>query len=163
MTINKVSLNGNTGGASIAQELISALNDERIVREIAGFLIKASFDEDHLMLAVEPALINGERTMHYNMHLEIENQFTLIGGLNAQGVFTILFKPDNMEQFAAESPRFIEVCRRLAGFLLENGYAGEGRLDEVTQRLLNEAGLSPAPQGLADLCSQSSRPALEDE
>ena len=163
MTINKVTLNGKSGDASIAQGLISALNDRRIVLEKAGFLIKASFDEDHLMLAVEPALINGERTMHYNMHLETENAFTLIGGLNAQGVFTILFKPDSLEQFRTEAPRFIEVCRRFAGFLLKNGYTGEGRLDEVTQRLLSDAGLSPAPQVLADLCTQSSRPALEEK
>lgn len=150
MGINKVSLNGKTGDASIARGLIAALNDERIVREKAGYLLKASFAEDHLMLAVEPALIHGERTMHYNMHLEVENAFTLIGGLNAEGVFTLLCKPDSMEQFAADACRYVEVCRRFAGFLLDNGYTGEGQVDAVTQGFLKKAGFSPVPQVLAD-------------
>lgn len=150
MGISTVSLNGKTGDASIARGLIAALNDERIVREKAGFLLKASFAENHLMLAAQPALIHGERTMHYNMHLEVEDSFTLIGGLNAAGVFTLLFKPDSMEQFTAEAPRFIEVCRRFAAFLLENGYTGDGQLDSVTQGFLKKAGLSPVPQVLAD-------------
>jgi len=149
MVISKVTFNSKTGDSSVAAEWIRALNDEQIIREKAGFLFKASFDGGHLMLAVEPWLINGERSRHYNMHLEKEDAFTLIGSIDAQGVFTMLFKPDSLEQFTAASARFIEVCRRFAGFLLENGYTNEGRLDEVTQGFLKEAGLSFPPQGLA--------------
>ncbi len=151
MEIRRVTLNGKTGDASAAKEWIRALNDPWIVTEKSGFLFKASFDEDHLMLAVAPALIHGERTMHYNLHPETENGFTLIGDVNAQGFFTLLFKPDNLKQLVAEPARFVEVCRRFAGFLLENGYTGEGRIDEVTQGILKELGLSSAPQVLADL------------
>jgi len=151
MSINRVTLNGKTGDASTAKGWIRALNDKRIVHEKAGFLFKASFDEDHLMLAVAPALINGERTMHYNMHLGMENQFTLIGDVNAQGFFTFLFKPDSMDQLITQSARFIYICRRFAGFLLENGYTGDGQLDEVAQGVLKKLGLSSAPQTLAEL------------
>ncbi len=148
MAINKVTLNGKTGDAS---GWIRALNDECIVREKAGFLFKASFDGDHLMLAAAPCLINGERTMHYNMHLKKEDAFTLIGDVNAQGVFTILFKPESREQVAAQAEEYIERFRQFAAFLIENGYTGDGALDEVTQGLLESLGLSPAPQTLAEL------------
>ncbi len=148
MAINKVTLNGKTGDAS---GWIRALNDECIVREKAGFLFKASFDGDHLMLAAAPCLINGERTMHYNMHLKKEDALTLIGDVNAQGVFTILFKPDSRDQVSADAKIYIGRFRRFAAFLLQNGYTGDGLLDEVTQGILEELGLSLAPQTLAEL------------
>ena len=150
MMITKITLNGKTSDALGASEWIRALNDECLVREKAGFLFKASFDGDHLMLAVAPTLIHGERNYHYNMHLEKEDAFTLLGDLNAEGVFTILFKPDRLEQFTEESARFVEIFRHFAQFLLTNGYVGKGQLDEVTKGLLKGAGLSPTPQVLAD-------------
>ncbi len=148
MSIKKVTLNGKRGGAA---NWIRALNDPNLVREKAGFLFKASFDGDHLMLAAAPCLINGERTMHYNMHLKKEDAFTLVGDVNAQGVFTILFKPESREQVAADAEKYIGRFQRFAAFLLQNGYIGDGLLDEVTQDLLKELGLSPAPETLADL------------
>ncbi len=158
MLVNKVTLNGKTGGASVATDWIGALNDPRLVREKAGFLFKASFEGGHLMLAVAPTLINGERSYHYNMHLKKEDAFTLLGDVNAEGIFSLLFKPDHPGQFRAESSRFVGVCHRFAGFLIENGYAGKGMLNEVTQGLLEAAGLSPAPQVLADLQAGSADP-----
>ncbi len=148
MAIKKVTLNKKLDNAS---GWIRALNDDRIVREKAGFLFKASFDGDHLMLAAAPCLINGERTMHYNMRLKKEDAFTLIGDINAQGVFTILVKPETQEQIAMHADEYIERFRRFAKFLIENGYKGEGLLDEVTQGILKELGLSPAPNRLANL------------
>jgi len=151
MAISKITLNGKTGDASIAAGWIRALNDERIVREKAGFLFKAGFDGDHLMLAVLPTLINGERSFHYNQHLDKEDIFTLIGDINAEGVFTILFNPESREQVESDSAKYIELFRQLAAFLIENGYTGEGVLDSVTQDVLKRLGLSPAPQTLAEL------------
>ena len=148
MAISKVTLNGKT---DVAAGWIRALNDERIVQEKAGFLFKASFDGDHLMLAVAPTLINGERSWHYNMHLEKEDAFTLIGDVNAQGVFTILFKPESREQVAAQAEEYIERFRQFAAFLIEGGYTGNGVLDEVTQGVLESLGLSPFPKTLAEL------------
>ena len=107
MLVRKITLNGKRGKASIATGLICALNDECIIREKAGFLFKASFDGNHLMLAVAPCLINGERTMHYNMHLKKEDAFTLTGDINAQGVFTILFKPESREQAQKDAKKYI--------------------------------------------------------
>ncbi|MCU0857562.1 MAG: hypothetical protein MUC65_04060 [Pontiellaceae bacterium] len=96
--IRKVTLNEKTGGPSVAADWVHALNNDRIVKEKAGFLFKASFDGDHLMLAVVPTLIQGVRSHHYNLHPAKEDVFTLIGEVTAQGVFTILFKPESRGQ-----------------------------------------------------------------
>jgi hypothetical protein len=149
--INKVTLNGNAGGYSVAQDWICALNDERIVREKAGFLFKASLCEDHWMLAVAPCLINGERSYHYNMLLEQENQFTLIGSVDAQGAFTILFKPESRESVERSAAVYIGVFRQFAKFLGDTGYTGRGALDEVTQRVLKQLGISPVPESIFSL------------
>jgi len=151
MTISKVTLNGKIGGPSMTAAWISALNDPRIVREKAGFLFKASLDGDHLMLAVVPCLINGARSHHYDQHLEKEDAFTLLGAVNAGGVFTILVKPDSGEQITTHSAEFIEAYRRFAAFLLNQGYAGGGLLDEVTQGVLRDFGLNSLPSTLSEL------------
>jgi hypothetical protein len=146
--VTRVTLNGKAGGATA---WIGALNNERIVREKAGFLFKAGFDGGHLMLAVLPTMINGERSYHYNLHLKKEDAFTLLGDVNAEGIFTILFKPESREQIEANSKRYVELFRRFAAFLIESGYTGEGVLDEVTQGVLKSLGLSPAPKTLVEL------------
>jgi hypothetical protein len=149
--LQKITLNDKTGDLSLAGDWIRALHDERIVRERAGFLFKASFDGDHLLLAVVPCLIHGERSYHYDQHLRIEDAFTLLGEVNATGVFTILFKPEKATLSAEDAQRTIETYRRFADFMLAAGYTGEGDLDEVTQDVLATLGLSPAPRTLAGL------------
>ncbi|MBI9019868.1 MAG: hypothetical protein JEZ10_01260 [Verrucomicrobia bacterium] len=151
MVVRKVTLNGNRGEPAIAAEWIRALNDGLILTKKAGFLFKASWDEDHLMLAVAPCLINGERSYHYNQHLEKEDAFTLIGEVSAQGVFTILFKPESREFAIQQAGRYIDLFRRFAEFLRQGGYAGEGKLDDVTQGVLKSLGMNCPPETLDEL------------
>ncbi len=151
MRIKKVTLNGKTGKTSIVKGFIHALNDERIVQEKAGFLFKASFEDDHLRLAVAPCMINGERSAHYKMPLEKEDKFTLIGDINARGMFTIMFKQESVEQVAADKEKYIELFRRFAAFFMENGYTGDGILEEVTVGVFEYFGLSNPPKTFAEL------------
>jgi hypothetical protein len=150
MTITGVTFNGKHGGLSVAAEWIRALNDARLTVEKGGFLFKAAFEVDHLMLVAVPALIHGDRSYHYNLLMEKEDAFTLIGDVNAQGVFTILFKPESCKAVTQYAAEYIGRFRKFAAFLNDAGYSGEGRLDEVTRGLLKDIGLSPAPEILAD-------------
>jgi hypothetical protein len=148
MAISKITFNGKRGGLPVAAEWIRALNDARLTTEKGGFLFKAAFDEDHLMLAAVPALIGDTRSYHYNLHLAQENAFTLIGDVNAQGVFTILFRPESREAATQHASKYIGSFRKLAAFLNDAGYAGEGRLDEVTQSVLKSLGIVSPPETL---------------
>lgn len=150
LTPEKIIFNRNPEGISLAGDWIHALNDVRLTAEKGGFLFKAAFDGERLMLAAVPALIHGERSYHYNLHVEKEDAFTLIGDVNAQGVFTILFKPESREAVTQYAAEYIGRFRKFAAFLNDAGYSGEGRLDEVTRGLLKDIGLSPAPEILAD-------------
>jgi len=150
-SIKRVTLNGISGGPATAAPWIGALNDERVVLEKAGFLFKAALSGDHLLLAVEPCLINGERRYHFNMRLAQEDAYTLIGCVDAQGVFTILVKPESRVLSGEQCARYREVFRAFAGLLLACGYTGQGLLDEVTQAVLKQVGQCPVPDRLAGL------------
>jgi hypothetical protein len=150
MTASRVTLNGKSGDASVVQEWVGALNDPRIVREKAGFLFKVLLDGDHLMLAATPCLINGERLHHYDQELGIDSAYTLLGDVNASGIFTILFKPENRNLSDEQKTRYLKTFRQFAKLLLAQGYTGEGILSDVTRTVLQEIGTSPAPRVLAD-------------
>jgi len=149
-----VTLNGKTGKPSIARSFIEALNDERIITEKGGFLFKVLAAGNRLVLGVTPYFIDGGRTYHYDTQLPGEDEFTLIGSVTPSGTFEILFKPLSMNLSPEEIRQYSHTYVMFARFLLENGYAGQGRLDEVTISLLREAGLfHPAPRDLAGLAS----------
>ncbi len=155
MSIAKVTFNGVDGRCTVARPWIQALNDAKLVLEKAGFLFKAGLTGDRMLLAVEPCLIQGERRYHFNMHLAHEDAYTLIGSVNAQGEFTILFKPESPELSPGQCARYREVIGTFAAFLLDGGYTGEGLLDEVTQALLGAVGFDPVPDrlsGIRDAC-----------
>lgn len=148
MTISKITFNGRRGGLSVAAEWIRALNDARLTAEKGGFLFKVSLDGDRLLLCALPAFIGDTRSYHYTMHLDKEDAFTLIGDVSAQGVFSILFKPESREAAVRQSAEYIERFRKFAAFLNDAGYCGAGRLDEVTQGVLKSLGVAHPPETL---------------
>ncbi len=151
--IQKVTFNGKSGGPQAVSPWIAALNDARIVQEKAGFIFKTGLRDDHIVLAVEPSLINGERRYHFNMRIAGEDAYTLIGNVDAQGVFTILFHPKSREIPADQRTRYLDTYRAFARLLSECGYRGAGELDTVTQGLLKRLGLHPAPASLDGLAA----------
>ncbi|MCK5199236.1 MAG: hypothetical protein KAR21_12835, partial [Spirochaetales bacterium] len=60
-----------------------------------GFLLKVTVLADQIYIGIIPNFINGERTFHYDIEIGVENEFTLIGAVNHQQIFTLLFKPVN--------------------------------------------------------------------
>jgi len=153
--IKEVTLNGETGSRKIAAGFIHALNDKDILTEKAGFLFKTTVCNNRLMLGVTPYFLNGERTYHYDVSLPVENEFTLIGDINAEGVFTILFRPESCDIPAEKKEIYSDSYVLFARFLLENGYAGKGLLDEVTTNALEETGLfESVPETLIELSDQ---------
>lgn len=149
--IRNVIFNGKPGDRSLIKSWVNALNNPRIVTEKAGFLFKVTLNDDQVELAVAPCMINGERLCHYNMKMKQEDAYTLIGDVNATGLFTILFKPESLPLCETQKERYVNNFQQFAKLLLEHGYSEKGRLNEVTQSILEEVGLHPAPQTLAEL------------
>jgi len=154
--IKEVTLNGDTGSHKMAADFIHALNDPGILTEKAGFLFKTTVCGDRLMLGITPYFINGERMYHYDVSLPVENEFTLIGSINAEGVFTIFFRPESLNIPPEKKEVYSDSYVIFARFLLENGYAGKGLLDGVTLKTLEETALFVSvPETLIELSGQS--------
>jgi hypothetical protein len=154
--ILEVTLNGEAGKPSLAASFIRALNDAALITEKGGFIFKALIDSRRLVLGVTPCFIDGRRTYHFDTKLPGEDEFTLIGSVTPGGVFEILFKPASLEISTDSARKYADSYIMLARFLLENGYSGMGKLDQVTVGMLHEAGLfCPAPESLFELASET--------
>jgi hypothetical protein len=152
----KVTLNGKRGKAKIAKPFIHALNTPAILTEKAGFLFKATVCGDLLVLGVTPYFIEGQRTWHYDMVMPAENEFTLLGAINADGHFTILFTPISDELTTFEQIAYGDNYIQFAQFLLASGLESEGPLDAITIQLLTEANVfHTPPTSLAELARLS--------
>jgi hypothetical protein len=148
MQINHVTFNGKRGGLHAASAWICALNDEKLTAQKGGFLFKAAFHENELVIAAVPTIIDGERSYHYNLHPKYEDAYTLIGGVNAQGVFNILFKMDSHAKLPEKAHIYLDLYCRLADFFIKANYSGAGRLDDVTRHVLEEMGVDNPPKTL---------------
>ncbi|MBT3279332.1 MAG: hypothetical protein HN909_09035 [Phycisphaerales bacterium] len=151
--INTVTLNGKRGKPKLVKPFVHAVNTDAIRVEKAGFLFKAALDDDHLALGVTPYFIAGQRTWHYDLVMPDEIRFCLLGSINADGHFTILFEPG--EHFTPEAKSTYAECYiRFAQFLFAWGLEGDGPFDEITVQFLSEAGLfASAPVSLAELAA----------
>ena len=56
-----------------------------------GILLKAGISDSTFYLGILPNYHEGEVSYHYDIHLPVENEFTLIGGITAKRELTILF------------------------------------------------------------------------
>jgi len=146
-----VTMNGVVGGLDRLAVWMNALMNPAMLREKGGYLFKASFAGSEVCLVVAPYVIDGQRSYHHAMRLAHEDALTLIGAVDANGAFSFFFKPDGPDLTLAYRQACREVCRRFAGLLLDAGYRGKGTLDDITQGMLAECGMSPPPGTLAEL------------
>jgi len=152
--VRVVTLNGKSGKPSIVKNFVRAMNDERIIAEKGGFLFKVLASGDRLIMGVRPCFIDAVRAYHYDTQLPGENEFTLIGSVTPRGSFEILFRPLSMNIPPEDARKYADTYVLFARLLLENGFSGRGRLDEVTVRMLREARLfHPVPEDLVGLAS----------
>lgn len=150
-----VVLNGRRAGAELLRQVALALADPDVLAERGGFLFKATLGEDTAWLDVVPCVMDGVRSYHYNMRMQEENDCTLTGAVNANGIFTIFFSPRS----GGLSEDLLAGLRlaygRMARLLMDNGYPGEGKLDWATLNLLEETGICRTPpsslRGLAEI------------
>lgn len=72
-------------------ETLTAILTPGSIIATGGILFKAGVSGSTFCLGILPNYHEGERGYHYNIHLPVENEFTLIGGITAQRELTILF------------------------------------------------------------------------
>jgi hypothetical protein len=143
--IKEVRVNKQKAGKKLIKNLISAFNDSSVLTEKGGFLFKVTLTKNLLHIGVIPNFINNQRTYHYDIEIGVENEFTIIGGISNQGVFNLLFKPKSSPLSPEKKEEYCRVYTVFARFLVENGLNGTGKLDWITNNLLEESRIFSRP------------------
>ena len=139
-------------GDKLHKTLTAILNPGSIIAT-GGILLKAGVSDSTLYLGILPNYHEGERGYHHDIHLPIENEFTLIGGITAQRELTILFKcTDVIDEKRIEYRRAYRALARA----IDQCDGGEPvSLDWITVKLIEEQQVfQKIPEHLADIIQE---------
>lgn len=149
-------LNGKAKQQTEINHILNQLSNPNILTQYGGALFKyQNHSEDELLIddfGIIPCIVDGERTHHYDIQLKKETSFTLIGIINANGIFRVVFKPEEIPLSDDDSKQYKKQFIQLSRFLQNNGFSGSIPLDGITCDLLQEASLFiPSPKELVQL------------
>ncbi len=129
-----------------------AITDSEILRSSGGYLFKSCFLDGVLYIGIKPAISEGERLHHYDIHVPKAEH--IIGSISATGGFTLLFKAEKADLNNESRGYWKTEFTAFAEVLLSLGYQGKGELDWITRQIIEESGIfEPTPTTLAEINS----------
>jgi len=154
--ITQVTLNSNKIDKEEMKTVFSQINKESILIQNGGFLFQAILDLPHLYLGIQPCIVDGLRTYHYNIKLPVNHEIVFSGCFNTDKSITLVPVMDRslfQQGFKGDlQVKILSSYHELASFLIENGLPQNTSLDFATQHILKELHLSKkSPQTLLDL------------
>jgi len=155
----KIILNATRASAGELKQMFRALEDPEILKEKGGYIFRTALaanptdsEKRKLHFSIKPALLEGERTFHYDLILPESIRWILSGCINSTGEIQLLFKPESRPLTSEALKGYRKLYSSLASFFLNGGYQGEGVFDMVTQLLIQDAGLfEPTPDNFRAL------------
>ena len=135
-----IHLNKDILSKKSTKKIFKSLQNAKIVKEKGGFLFKSSISGLHFHIGILPSFIGGERSHHYDIELEYEDEFVFTGFINPNCTIGFLFTPpDKKESISEEYKKQLRKCYILTTHvLIENGFSPDFQLDWITQKLLDE-------------------------
>ncbi len=141
----KIILNGEEKNPNEIRKILAAISNKKILKEKGGYVTKTSILDNHFFIGIIPAFIEGRKKYHYDIKLEYENQFTLIGSINADETMTIVFKLDKETYLRGLSEKEKAKMRnnyiKFARVFTDNGFPEDFKLDSSTIMLLERSRL----------------------
>jgi hypothetical protein len=115
-----------------------------------GILFKAGISDSTFYLGILPNYHEGERSYHYDIHLPVENEFTLIGGITGKRELTILFICTDIDD--EKKVEYRRAYRFLARIIDQCAGYNTVTLDWVTVDHIEEQQLfSKIPENISDI------------
>jgi len=147
-------LNGEQPGPKDIEMFIVGISDPARLRASGGYLFKMGLvgegaeEEMKVLIAICPAISEGERLHHYD--IDVADPNPIIGTISATGDFSLVFKTQKKNLDEGERKHWRNRFVAFASTLLNVGYRGVGSLDWITRSLLKEMGVFEAvPETLA--------------
>lgn len=143
-------LNGSLPDRIESRKFAKALSDPASLTSSGGWLFKSRREENAIYIGIVPALSEGQRLHHYD--IRVPEGEHLIGSISANGEISLLFKAEAESLDTAAMARWKAQYRGFAGVLIQCGYHGEGKLDWITQKIIEESGIfQPVPLTLGEI------------
>ena len=119
-----------------------------------GYIFTYRIYNNSAYLGIKPSIIDGQGSIHYDLKAGPETKVFLTGGIYPNGDISLLFKISKKELNEKNKLELKELYIQFAGLLIENGYKGSGKLEWITQKIIEESELfSPVPMTIYDLNS----------
>ena len=152
MKYRNLVLNGETIKTTQITKMVYAFGNPDILKSCGGYILTYRKQGDILYLGVKPAIIDGQRSNHYDLQSGPDTKIYITGSINPNGELSLLFKIPKKELSKKNKLKLKELYIQFARLLIENRYEGLGKLDWITKKIIEESKLfSPAPKSIYDL------------
>lgn len=150
----KIYLNNELQSPKSINKIFKSIQNRKILKTRAGFLFKSSINDQNFHIGIRPVIMEGERSHHYDIRLDFENEYVFSGFFNVDGTIGILFTPPGKkEEISSEFKKNLKIVyKNTALILIENGFSENMKLDWISQKIADEIGIfDTSPVKLSDL------------
>ena len=150
----KLYLNNKITTQKEIHKVFKSIQNKKILLSKGGYLYKSSINESEFHMGIIPMIIEGERTHHYDIKLDFEDDYILSGFFNGNGTFGILFTPPGKkEEISSDFKENLKsVSIETLGILVQSGISKTMELDWISKKMLEEIGIfNRIPQTIKDL------------
>ena len=145
-------INGKTPKIKDISNMIHALSNLDILNSYGGYIFTFRIQNNITYLGIKPAILDGQRSNHYDLKAGPETKIFLTGGISTNTEISLLFKISKTDLTEIVKSELQELYIKMADLLTKNGYRGTGTLDWITRNIIEESKLfSPIPSTIFDL------------
>ena len=125
------------------KKIFKSVQNKRILNAKGGFLFKSSITGSTLHLGILPVLIEGERTHHYDIKLDFQDEYNFTGFFNVDGSLGILFTPPGKKDVITDNFKkgLKEAYYITAEAFIEYGFSKKMELDWISRKMIGEIGI----------------------
>jgi len=152
MKYNDLIINGEPPKPKNISKMIRSFSNLDILNSYGGYIFTFRRDNNITYLGIKPAILDGQRSNHFELNAGPETKIFLTGGINANTEISLLFKIQKTELTEKVKSELRELYINLASLFIINGYNGTGTLDWITRNIIEKSELfSPIPTTIFDL------------
>lgn len=145
-------INGRVSKPKTILTMVDAFQNSNLLSSYGGYIFTFRIHNNNKYMGIKPAIIDGQRTNHYDLDAGPETKVFLTGGIKAKGEITLLFKISKNNLNGKTKLQLKELYIQFSSLLINNSYQGSGKFDWVTKKIIEESDLfSPVPMTIYDL------------
>ncbi len=145
-------LNGKVPKSKTILKMVEAFSNFDILSTYGGYIFTFRIHNNVQYMGIKPAIIEGQRSNHFNLNAGPDTKIFLTGNINPNGEISLLFKIAKKEMNNKIISELKELYIQFASLLIKNNYQGEGKLEWITKKILEESQLfQPVPMKIYDI------------